>query len=188
MSRQIDLQDTALELISKYGLINILSRFGETHLVGNVALGTTVKPDIDIQIYSDPTSWEKNAAQIINSFAKLGLDDFVQRDLKESGKYLISFATVIDGTRWTIDITQTVPSEDYLKDAYTFLLEYKDRLTTTNTRTIRSLKKYFLNRRMLHNSMSYYIYRAVLDYNIKNTKEMFGYLKDNNINIGRFKR
>lgn len=182
------LQDQAEKIIRHFDLENFLSKFGKTHLVGNIALGTTVKPDIDFQIYSEPNVWAENSKNIIEYFQSFGLNDYITRDLKESGKYLTSIAYLDeDGVRWTIDITQTLPNTDYLKDAYRFYVDYKDKLTPENQKTILKLKQYFFDKEMLHHSMSFYIYTAVLDHHAKTVSDIYDYLKEHKVYLGKFK-
>ena len=182
------LQEKGEKLVLKFNLPHGLESIGEVHLVGNIALATTVKPDIDVQLYTNPTSWKLNSKIIIDYFATFGLNSYITRDLKESHKYLVSFEYWVDEIRWTIDITQTVPSKDYLKDAYRFYLDYQDQFTDQKTKTIRELKKHFLDLDMLHHSMSFYIYQAVLEKEAISPDDVLAFIKSNQINIKRFKK
>ncbi|NIM46533.1 MAG: hypothetical protein GTN40_00005 [Candidatus Aenigmarchaeota archaeon] len=182
------LQEQAKRIITDYDLLNRLCQFGEAHLVGNVALGVTVKSDIDIQIYKKRTLFTETAEKIKDLLAKIGLKDTIIRDLKESGKTLVSTALLIDDVRWTIDITLVEPSDDFLRDAYAFYVQFGSRFTPGKQAIIIKLKRYFLKRGMLHGSMSYYIYRAVIDKNARNVKDIFDYLKQNKVNLSRFKK
>lgn len=67
------LQKQAGRIIKKYDLLGRLSQFGEVHLVGNVALGVTVKPDIDFQIYTKRDLFTETAEKIKKFFMKLVL-------------------------------------------------------------------------------------------------------------------
>jgi len=184
----MNIQEQALEIIDNFSLLERLNQYGEAHLVGNVALNTTVKPDIDIQIYSDKDKRTDISDKIIEEFTQLGLTDYITRGLKQSGKHLTSFDYISEGTKFTIDITQTEPSEDYMHDAYRFLLDYRDKITSEKADTIRKLKSYFREKHMLHNSMSYYIYIAVTDFHAKSVDDIYKYLENNKVNISRFKR
>jgi hypothetical protein len=185
----MNIQEQAERYIKELDLIQILSKYGEAHLVGSVALKTTVKPDIDFSIYLNEEMWETAIDYIKQEFSKIGLSDFHERRLKESGKYLLSYDFLDENkTAWSIDVTLTQPGGDYLTDSYKFVQDFKDKFTPEKIKTIKNIKKYFYKKEMSRNSMSYYIYRAVLDENIKNVKEMYDYLKRNKINIGRFKR
>jgi len=173
----IDLQERAECILGDLNLIDLLSEYGETYLVGNVLFKTTVKPDIDIQIYSLPSNWQIISDSIINRFLDMGLSQFVQRELEQCGKHLTSFDYVDEkNTRWTIDITQTEPSESYLKDSYRFYLDYKDKLTEEKVNIIRGLKQHFHNENKLYHSMGYYIYRAVLDKEATTPEDIYSYL------------
>jgi hypothetical protein len=171
------LEEDAEGIIRKLSLANRFDKYGEAHLVGNVVLKTTIKPDIDIQIYSKESDWVQNAQLIIGDFKEDGLNNYIYRDLKQSGKYLVSFSYLYRGTIWTIDITQTEPNDNYLKDAYRFLLDYQGKLTNETTNTILKLKQYFLEKGKLQNSMSYYIYRSVLDDEAKTPENVLAYIE-----------
>lgn len=172
------LQEQALEIIEKLNLLKILNKYGEAHLVGNVALNTTVKPDIDVQIYVAEKEWDEKTTQIISQFEAMGLTDYITRNLSQSGKKLISFAINKFDKRWTLDITLTQKeNSSYLQDAYKFYLDYKDKLTEENTIIIRDIKSKYKEKGLLRNSISFYIYNAVLDENIRTTDEFERYLK-----------
>lgn len=182
------LQVKAEELVQNFKFLEIFSQFGEAYLVGNVALKTTVKPDIDFVIYVDRKKWEDVLGNIKNIFENHGLTDFHERLLKESDKYLLSYDYHLDGIKWTIDITLSDKRGDYLCDSYAFYKDFSDKFTPERILVIKKIKEYFWKRDMLRNSMSYYIYRAVIDHDAKNVHDIFDYLKENKINISRFKR
>jgi hypothetical protein len=181
------LQEKAEEIISKLSLNEKLEPLGEAHLVGNVALRTTVKPDIDFQIYAEEDKFSENAEKVKSIMESSGISEVVSRELKQSNKVLIT-GIYYEPQPWTVDVSITVPQDNYLNDAYAFYKVFSDKFNEVNRKTTVSLKKYFLKRKMLWNGMSYYIYRAVLDEDCKNPEDIFGYLKKNNINISRFKR
>lgn len=99
----------------------------------------------------------------------------------------MSTALIIDNIRWTIDVTLVEPSSDFLRDAYVFYKQFGLKFTPEKQKIIVKLKRYFLKRGLLHNSMSYYIYRAVIDEDAKSIKDILNYLKQNKINLSRFK-
>lgn len=173
------LQQQAEEIIKELDLLALLNDYGEAHLVGNVALNTTVKPDIDVQIYAPVTTWQANAQKIIDRFAKLKITDYAQRFLTQSHKYLLSFSVNRFGKSWTIDITFVEKGNlPYLRDAYKFYLENKDRLTDESRALIREFKQAYLEENMLHNSVSYYIYQGVLEKGITNLADMRKYVDE----------
>lgn len=177
------LQQQGEDIATKFRFANILNQYGEAHLVGNLALGTTVKPDIDYLIYCDKDEWNNITCGLKTDFAKLTITGYEERELKESGKYLITFKYKGEGTEWSIDITLTAKGGDYLTDSYQFFLDYHERFTPTIIKTVVRLKKYFYNKKMLRNSMSYYIYRAVIDENAKTITDIYDYLKRNKVYI-----
>jgi len=184
----MDLQKSAERITKAFDLPNGLNTIGEAHLVGNIAFKTTVKPDIDIQIYSKDSEWQTNAEKIIAYFLNLKLERFIARNLKESNKYLVSFIYEDGEPLWTIDVVQTTPSTVYLKDAYRFFLDYHNKFTDQKRRIIRTLKEYFLSKNMLHHSLSYYIYLAVIDEGAKTVDDIYSYLDRMEVDLKRFKQ
>jgi len=182
-----DLQTQGESIARRFGFEKLLASYGEVHLVGNLALGTTVKPDIDYLIYCDRKKWESITSCLKNDFARQGLTRFEERELKESGKYLLTFEYDEEGTTWSIDITFTEKGGDYLTDSYQFYLDFHDKFTPEVIKTIVRLKEYFYNKKMLRNSMSYYIYRAVIDDKAKTVTDIYDYLARNNVYLGKFK-
>lgn len=165
------LQEEAEKLISTVGIVDKLSQFGETHIVGNVAFGTTTKRDIDIQIYCD-LHYEDAAVEIIRALTKIGLADIRERRLKKSNKYLI-LAKYKD---WDIDITITQPSTNYLKDSYQFYLDYHPKVTPERLELIMKFKEKFAHNKISGDNSSYYIYLGVLDKGISTCADMEKFL------------
>jgi hypothetical protein len=179
-----ELQDKTEQIIEKLQLEEKLLSFGEVHLVGNAALKTTVKPDIDYQIYTENRKFLNSAISIKEILEGCDIKDVTIRELKQSNKVLVTGKY----QEWAIDISLTEPQNDYLNDAYAFYKEFYDKFNETNRKIIIKLKKYFLKKKMLWNGMSYYIYRAVIEESAIKPEDIFNYLKENNINISRFTR
>lgn len=169
------LQEQSENIITRLGLLDKLAQFGEVHVVGNVAFGTTTKPDIDVQIYSD-MHYEEAATDIIRVFMELGITDIKERRLKRSKKYLVIGEYLSEGMKWAIDITLTQPSKHYLKDSYQFYLDYFPKMTDEKHDQIMKFKGEFAHDKISGDNSSYYIYLGVLDNDIKTTNEMKKYL------------
>ena len=177
---KMSLQERGEKILARLNLPKSLDKYGETHLVGNIAFQTTVKPDIDIQIYALNSLWSKNSKKIIKQFSDMGINKYEERDLKQSGKHLISFSYLDESnTNWSIDITQTEKNNNYLNDAYTFYLDTKNKMSPQKIETIKHLKNYFYRKNKLKNSMSYYIYQVVLNKDVHTIDEMSQFLIDN---------
>ena len=182
------LQEQGEAIIAKLKLNELLNNYGEAHLVGNLALHTTVKPDIDYIIYCNYSDWIGIVSGLKADFEQIEHTDFEERELKESGKYLITFKHLENMTEWSIDITLSEKGGDYLTDSYQFFLDFGDKFTPEVVNTILPIKKYFHDKRMLRNSMSYYIYRAVIDEGATKVADIYDYLTKNNVYLGRFKK
>jgi len=171
----MDLQEDALKIIKKYCLLERINEVAETYLVGNVALDVTVKPDIDLQVFSQNQDRLKIATQIKRVLEKVGFNNIVVRELKKSDKFLVTTKFIFNDINWTLDVSVAERKPDYLNNAYKFYQVYGERINNKNRETIIKLKKHFLEEEKLKDSMSYYIYRAVIDDQAKRPEEVIRY-------------
>jgi len=172
----MSLQEQAEKLIADLKLVEMLSAFGETHVVGNVAFGTTTKADVDIQVYA-PAHYEDVARDIVTKLSIIGLFDIRERRLKKSKKYLITGTFLYKETEWAIDITLTQPDTRYIRDSYRFLLDYSSKMTDEKRTQIIEFKEAFADKKVTGDNAAFYIYTAVLDKNISSIEQMQEYLK-----------
>jgi hypothetical protein len=171
----MDLQEDALKIIKKYCLLERIDRVAEAHLVGSVALKVTVKPDIDLQVFTQNQDRLKVATQIKQVLEKEGFDNVVVRELKKSDKFLVTTKFIFNDIYWTLDVSVTERKPDYLNNAYKFYQVYGKKINNKNRETIIRLKKHFLKEGKLKDSMSYYIYRSVIDGQAKRPAEVIRY-------------
>lgn len=169
------LQEQAENLITDTSILTKLAEFGEVHVVGNVAFATTIKPDIDIQIYC-ALHYEEASPAIIEVLTGLGLTNIQERRLKKSKKYLILGKYIDHDVVWDIDVTLTQPNTDYLKDSYKFYQDYAPKITEGKRNLIIAFKERFTNEKISGDNAAYYVYLAVLDNDVKNDLEMKKYL------------
>ena len=172
----MSLQEQAEKLIADLKLVEMLSAFGETHVVGNVAFGTTTKADVDIQVYA-PAHYEDVARDIVTKLSIIGLFGIRERRLKKSKKYLITGTFLYKETEWAIDITLTQPDTRYIRDSYRFLLDYSSKMTDEKRTQIIEFKEAFADKKVTGDNAAFYIYTAVLDKNISSIEQMQEYLK-----------
>ena len=179
-------QKQAEYLIRKFKLKKDLKKFGVTYLVGSTALKTMFKRDIDFQIYTKREPTVKQAEEIRKMLLKKGFRFVFVKKLIGCGKILIQTEYYINGQRWTIDITTTQKGKNPKLDSVLFLKELKSKLNNNKKEVIIKLKRYFFKMGLLHNGMSYYIYRAVIDYGAKSEKEVLKYLRKNKLKMSQF--
>lgn len=172
----MSLQTQAEGLLLKLDLIELLGQFGETHLVGSVAFKTTVKPDIDIQIYSSG-HYENVAPDIIKLLTTLGAIGITGRRLAKSKKFLILSKLTVDDITWDIDITLTQPDKRYIRDSYRFYLDYLPKMTVEKREAIMRLKEELKDIKIKGDNPAFYIYLGVLDKNITGPTAMRQYLE-----------
>jgi hypothetical protein len=170
------LQQQAENILTKTDLVKKLSQFGEVHVVGNVAFETTIKPDIDIQVYCN-LHYEDAATLIIQELTVVGMSDIRERRLKKSKKYLIMAKYETEGVVWDFDITLTQPSQNYLKDSYQFFLDFAPKLTPEKLALIMDFKQSFTDNKISGDNSSYYIYRGVLEDHVTTEADMSDYLE-----------
>ncbi len=170
------LQEQAEKLIIDLNLVEILSEFGEAHIVGNVAFGTTVKPDIDIQLYA-PGHYEEVARGVTEKLQEIGLTEICERRLKRSKKYLITGILHHNDVEWALDVTMTQPDKRYIRDSYQFYLDYAPKMTDKKRELILEFKKYFADTKVTGDNSAFYIYTAVLDDNLETAEEIEKYFR-----------
>jgi hypothetical protein len=170
------IQKDAEKIVNNLHLVETLGKFGEAHIVGSVAFGTTTKPDIDIQVYASG-HYENVAKDIIATLISIGLTDIKERRLKKSKKYLITGKYLEKGLTWDIDVTLTQPDKRYIRDSYQFYQDYHPKMTDTNRAKIIEFKQEFADTKVTGDNAAFYIYTAVLDKNIETNNEMKEYLK-----------
>lgn len=177
MLREIDLQSKAEELITKLGILTSLSKIGEVHLVGNVAFKTTVRPDIDIQLYAGEFK-DSLVREVGDTLKQVGLVIRSSYLLKKSGKYLFICEYLVGNFMWNFDVSLTTKSNDYTKDSYRFYLDYKDKLDEEKRKLIKSFKNLLSGEKINNDNISYYIYLGVLEKGIKSISDMRKYLDE----------
>ena len=64
----MSLQTEGEGIVKDLALDELLNRFGEAHLVGNLALSTTVKPDIDYLVYLEQDKWTSTIQELKQSW------------------------------------------------------------------------------------------------------------------------
>lgn len=180
MLRKMTLQEQAKKIVTDLDLVTKLAPFGETHLVGSVAFGTTTKPDIDIQIYT-AEHYEEVAPKIIEVLQNIGFTEIEGRRLRKSKKFLVLAKFVTNNTDWDVDITLTQPSKDYVRDSYHFYQDYFPKLTDEKRELIIKFKKEFGNLKISGDNPAFYIYNGVLNENVATSQEMLTYLNKKRI-------
>lgn len=169
------LREQAESIISSLDLIEKLGQFGEAHVVGSVAFGTTVKPDLDIQIYTEG-HYENVFPAIEELLESLGFTDIHGRRLRKSKKFLVLSKKEVEGTIWDLDVTLTQPNTNHVKDSYRFYLDYLPKMTDEKRELIIKFKQEFRDYKISGDNPAYYIYLGVLDENITTVDAMQEYL------------
>jgi hypothetical protein len=173
------LRDEAFEIIDEFGFLEMLGKYGDARLVGSVALDLVVKPDIDFHLLIA----RPDVAHLAESIKDTLLADERISEIRVSD-YLENHSLKIGidclpglSADWSIDIWIT-------SDIDTTGFEETDRLMNLlnedNRNTILELKRVYLGKGQLHNSMSSVIYGAVLEDGVSNLEEFEKHLKEKN--------
>jgi hypothetical protein len=171
------LRDEAFEIIEEFGFLEMLGQYGDARLVGSVALDLVVKPDIDFHLFIAKSDVVNVAESIKSSLIaderirEIRVSDYLENDSLKIGIDSLPGRSA----EWSIDIWIT-------SDIDTTGFEETDRimslLNEDNRNTILELKRVYLGKGQLHDSMSSVIYRAVLDDGVSNLEEFKKYLED----------
>jgi len=191
--QQDNLQKQANKILSELNLVEILSEIGEVKIVGSLALGLMVWPDIDIDVCLEEIKNEGYFKVVQYLFIQPNIKKLVisddrnlSEDLKIRGipqSIYLGVIYKIDEQEWKIDIRFVLSlldrAEEYIKVTL-------PKLTAVNKEIILDIKnQLFLHPEYLNKKLSSVdIYNAVLDQGIKNITEFKEYLyKKSGINL-----
>ena len=193
LSNAKSLREQADDLIYRWGLDDILSRYGKVFYTGSYFLDTLVYPDLDIQLLvaGDPLSLPNffdlgKEIALLDGVKALKFDNFVSHpvDPLPKGLYWGIKTSIGTGSRpwkidlWAKDAASSHQHEDEINDiarrmdndARLRILEIKHSLLTPEGRTpVLS---------------GYHIYQAVLFKGLRERSEVIEYLQSQDINIG----
>ena len=171
------LRDEAFEIIEAFGFLEMLRQYGDARLVGSVALDLVVKPDIDFHLFIVKSEVVNVAESITSSLItderirEIRVSDYLENDSLKIGIDSLPGRSV----EWSIDIWIT-------SDIDTTGFEETDRimrlLNEDNRNIILELKRVYLGKGQLHDSMSSVIYRAVLADGVSSLEEFEKYLEE----------
>lgn len=183
-SKQDILQKRAHFILRKLKLIEFLSKFGVPKIVGSVATGLMTWPDIDIDLCAnklDKVGYFKVANYLFGlpcvKRLVLANNEVLIKELKLQGvpkSFYIGVYVKDKDLTWKIDIR-------FLPSLYSGATEYARKinlkLNLKNKKIILKIKNDFLFDSGHKKGQSADIYKAVLDYNVKNTKDFLKYIK-----------
>lgn len=186
--KQTELQKQAAEVLTRLDLINELSKYGKTKIVGSVALGLMTWPDIDIDLESKKEINSEDYFKIIKYL-------FKQKDIKQlilidnrsafeknrPQSFYIGVIYNFNDINWKIDIRYLTSSSAYAGDD---LKQIRTQLSEDKIKSILEIKTAFHNHPKYRKEFSGYdIYKAVLEKNISTVEDFKKYLKVSGINF-----
>lgn len=180
--KQQQLQTQAQEVLEKLGLLTLLSRYGEPHIVGSMELGLMTWRDIDIEIIAPDLSKDsiaEIAAELIKQVhhrIDFGVIDNRGQDnpklprsiylgLKYFGEDIKPEEMLGSSEKaWKIDLHFVLPEDS---QGITKTRELKDKLTPEKRQAILQIKEVIAtNPKYRKEVFSMDIYQAVLDHNV----------------------
>jgi hypothetical protein len=173
---QVDhLRTEAKEIITRLGLLDLLSQHGQAEIVGSVALGLVVKRDIDLHLLVSTTD-DILAVTDRLYHVLLGRDDIAEvriSDYRSEGGLKIGIdAYAGPSGNWSIDlwVTDRLEATAFAETAY-----LRQALTPEHRRAILELKRHYHACGELHHGLSTRIYHAVLDADVRTVEEFERY-------------
>ncbi len=100
----MDIREKADELLYKYDLLKLISKYGDAYIVGSYRMGIMTWNDLDF--YMDKSGLNaENYYQLASDILKEMLPIHFNGELNiEKGLAFLGFETKISGERWNIDI------------------------------------------------------------------------------------
>lgn len=164
------LRDEALRIVADLRLMEILSAYGDPHIVGSIATDLVVKLDIDVHVVVSAA----DLFSVVDAVYHQLLDNDGVHDIR------ISDYRTLDSLKIGID-EYTGPSGDWSIDIWvthrpeTGGLELTERLkrelTAEHRRVIMELKQEYHQRGLLRDGLSRRIYLAVVDEGVRTLAE-----------------
>jgi len=177
---QSSLQNQANEILKKFGLIDLLSKYGNPIIVGSLALGLMTWEDIDIDLEVDKNFNDSSYFEIVQYFFKQNNIKQVilidNRKELEPGRPRSMYIGIIfedsAKTSWKIDIRILSANKGWAQDD---IDKIKSRLTPLAIENILKIKKDVAKHPKYRKEISSIdIYTAVLD---KDVKDLDGFKK-----------
>ena len=169
------IKENAEKILYKHGLIDELNKYGKTHIIGSYKMDLMVWNDLDIDMENENINMNT-----IHNITKYVLDKFFPiwfsgRETIMANKkcYFLGFETDILEERWNIDlwffdkieIKKCIDYCDDITDKINKKPEYQDYII--------KIKKDLIHNGMYSESFnSFDVYDAVLNYGIRNTREL----------------
>jgi hypothetical protein len=189
LTRSQEIKKEADELLQKFGLLNIIGKYGDIHFTGSYKLDLMLKKDIDISLVCDSLS--------VKEFTQLGkeLIDILETP---SAYYRNTRINPIekrpeDALYWGINIGEWwidlwAMNSSVFQRSKNYIDNIASKLNGQNRLIILELKKEFLSSgKYGKNFGSRELYDAVLNYNVKTIDELNLYLKNNIFSVYEYK-
>ncbi|RJP47491.1 MAG: hypothetical protein C4584_00360 [Armatimonadetes bacterium] len=178
--QQEDLQKEGNSLLSKWKLLEELSKYGKVTVVGSMALGLMTWRDIDIEVQGDISKddYFEIARYIFNQHK---LNDIRLADYRkdynpghQKGLYINVRAWANETDKWKLDVWFILPGESKLDEYYR---KTKEKLNIEKINAILFIKNAVCQNpkyRKVYSSVD--IYKAVLDEGVTNLDQFKEYL------------
>lgn len=188
LKQQDELQKEGKQLLEKIGLLEFISRFAKPEIVGSMASGLMVWPDIDLELvvdrFNDEDYWEtvKFMFYIKEIYHSIYIQDFRKSQNPNTPKGLyIGTKIENEGKEWKIDLWFILPHIKGLENMNEWI---KGKLNDENRAIILNIKsELYKNIKYTKDFFSIDIYKAVINNGVQDLDGFRKYLKESNRSI-----
>ncbi len=185
LKQQEELQKAGKQLLEKIGLIEFISKLGKPEIVGSMASGLMIRPDVDIEVIADEINdedyWEtvRFLFYIKNFYHSLYIQDFRKSQNPNTPKGLyIGTRVNSDGKEWKIDLWFISPRKPGEQNYNEWI---KGKINNSNRKIILEIKsEIYKNPKYTKEIFSIDIYKAVIEDRVKNLEDFAKYLSQTN--------
>ena len=179
-SRADSRQKTGLDILSDLKLLELWGRFGDPVIVGAVAYGLVVAPDIDMEIFCEEPRINDGFAVLAacSTHPKVKDAGFSNHLHDEQALYWRLGYLHDDGQLWKIDMWSCRPREVVGVCGANLVDPLRKALTEPARETILRLKEEILAQQTFK-CPSLQIYRAVLDHGVNTSEELREWVEQN---------
>ncbi|MEK9175899.1 MAG: hypothetical protein AAB520_00485 [Patescibacteria group bacterium] len=185
LKQQEELQKAGKQLLEKIGLIEFISKLGKPEIVGSMASGLMIRPDVDIEVIADEINdedyWEtvRFLFYIKNFYHSLYIQDFRKSQNPNTPKGLyIGTRVNSDGKEWKIDLWFISPRKPGEQNYNEWI---KGKINNSNRKIILEIKsEIYKNLKYTKEIFSIDIYKAVIEDRVKNLEDFAKYLSQTN--------
>ena len=172
-SNETNLKDQALKIVDSLRIIEFLSKYGRTEIVGSVANDLILNRDIDVHVLTKKDIYEIKEKVITYLSAVNLVSNIKVEDYKNEKQAVCVIIENYSG--WNIEVW-ICNSEKFV--GFNMREKLRNQLNEDKRKIIMNLKNYYYKRGVLQGEMSTLIYNGVLDGNVRDIESFQKYLEN----------